>query len=83
MSAVTEKKCPKCGKTDFLVKVSMDMSISSTENSGTIVYNFIESIKCQNPACLYELDDTTLQKNIISKAQSIIGAISKKDLIIK
>jgi predicted nucleic-acid-binding Zn-ribbon protein len=80
-------KCPKCGNTEFLLKVEIDVKIDPNRNFGNIKYDWIKSCTCANLACGHTLGNTQeeedIKERLLNIMKDLLVSMREETLIIK
>lgn len=78
--------CPKCGSTEFIVRIFVDLKIDPNRNFGNIKYDWIEKVVCANLGCSYDLsesEDEKIQDTLMNVTKNLISSMREETLILK
>ena len=78
-----DRKCPKCGGTEFIAEVDIGVTVSPEKNVGQLKFNMIKRVVCADVKCRTVLESGDLRDILVSKTKTLLETLKGKPVHVK
>jgi len=80
---MSDLKCPKCDKTEFIIEIDLGVVVSSEKNTGQLKFNMVKRVICSDMACRHVLESGDLRDGLVSKTKALLDKLKETPVYVK